>query len=325
MRTFSLLFALVLSGLSLSAQTDSLAVAELLDSKAYSDFSGVVSLLDATGMAVSVPVGLAHEVPATEMSATNAFRIGYLTELYTAVCILQLVESGRLALESTVKELVPEVELEGEDAITLAHLLTHTSGVPRIDSMYTDRLTPSRLAHSYAAKTEDYAPIGTYRHSQLDYILLGMVAEKFNMKNWQYLVEDDVVRKLGLEHTDEHERGQLIDGMCTGYLTTGKTRTPEPRYRMGNMGAAGCMYSTASDMATFYHAFCTGHFFSTAALDQLDAFGKSLAPEYPGMRTRTSIVQGFSCHIEPGLLILSNTNLTLGGLVGDVKKELGDK
>lgn len=49
--------------------------------------------------------------------------------MFTVVSILQLVESGQLRLDQTVKELLPESQLKNADKITVHHLLNHTSGL----------------------------------------------------------------------------------------------------------------------------------------------------------------------------------------------------
>lgn len=319
MRILPLLFALCLS-LNSFGQVNIKALSKVVKTHHDAAFSGVVAVWDSSGEFSIAAAGFADQTTSLQMDAEQVFRIGYLTELFTTVCILQLVERGNIGLDSKLSELIPESGVLGGEDISISHLLTHTSGVPVVDSIPDDRKTPNRMVYSHISDAKAYGKVGRYRHSMLDYILLGMVAEKFNMKSWQYLVEDDVVRHLSLTATDEHERGQLIDGMATGYTTTPDgTLTPEPRYRVGNLGAAGCMYSTAADLFTFHQAFCAGHFFNVALLDELDAFASQKNKDYPGMRVRSSHMKGFTCHIEPGLLVLANSDRDLTGLVGDAR------
>lgn len=74
----------------------------------------------------------ARGVPAT---ADTLYRIASITKLFTATSILQLRDAGRLQLDDPVDRHVPwfAVKSRHDDAppITIRHLITHTSGLPR--------------------------------------------------------------------------------------------------------------------------------------------------------------------------------------------------
>jgi CubicO group peptidase (beta-lactamase class C family) len=72
-------------------------------------------------------------VPATP---ETAYRLGFLTNLFTATAAMQLVEQGKLDLDQPLQHYLPEFSIltrsNGTAAppITLRHLLTHHSGLP---------------------------------------------------------------------------------------------------------------------------------------------------------------------------------------------------
>ncbi|MDX6229616.1 MAG: hypothetical protein QOI76_3006, partial [Frankiales bacterium] len=71
---------------------------------------------------------------ATDVAATDdaLFQIGSITKVYTASLVMQLVEEGRVQLDAPVVTYLPELKLadtEVAEAVTLRHLLTHTSGI----------------------------------------------------------------------------------------------------------------------------------------------------------------------------------------------------
>jgi CubicO group peptidase (beta-lactamase class C family) len=60
------------------------------------------------------------------------FQIGSISKVYLATLAMRLVEEGKLTLDTPVASVLPELELadrEAQQAITLWHLLTHTSGI----------------------------------------------------------------------------------------------------------------------------------------------------------------------------------------------------
>ena len=62
------------------------------------------------------------------------FRLGSITKQFTAAAILLLAERGKLTLDDPIKKHVPDAPAAW-DAITIFHLLTHTSGIPNFTNL----------------------------------------------------------------------------------------------------------------------------------------------------------------------------------------------
>ena len=66
------------------------------------------------------------------------------TKAITVVLVLRAIERGQLALTTPISDVVPEFSGRGREAITIFHLLTHSSGLPSVwsarEGMYIDRL-----------------------------------------------------------------------------------------------------------------------------------------------------------------------------------------
>ena len=78
----------------------------------------------AFGWAVRTP----ERIPATP---NTIFDLASLTKVTaTLPCILRLLEQGEFRLEDPVSMFIPEFGQGGKEAITIRHLLTHTSGLP---------------------------------------------------------------------------------------------------------------------------------------------------------------------------------------------------
>jgi len=76
--------------------------------------------------------GVANLNSGLPVTADTLFQIGSITKLYTATLALQMVDKGLLRLDQPVVGILPEFRLEDKEAsdqITLAHLLSHTSGM----------------------------------------------------------------------------------------------------------------------------------------------------------------------------------------------------
>jgi hypothetical protein len=75
------------------------------------------------------------------------------------------------------------------------------------------------------------------------------------------------------------------------------------------------MYATAQELFAAHEAFCDGTFFNSALLDQTDELARQTAPMYPGMRVRQSAMRGFQGYVAPGIVVLSNNDRPLNGLI----------
>jgi Beta-lactamase len=99
---------------------------------------------------------VAHGVlnSATEVSVTpeSLFQVGSITKIWTATMIMQLVDEGRLSLDTTVAQALPGVRLGAADVgdrVTVRHLLTHTSGVD--GDIFTDTGRGDECVQRYVA------------------------------------------------------------------------------------------------------------------------------------------------------------------------------
>ena len=77
--------------------------------------------------------GLANIELNVPMKPEMSFRIASMTKQFTAVAILMLVERGKIKLSDRLPALLPNFPAHGQ-AITVEHLLTHTSGLKRFDT-----------------------------------------------------------------------------------------------------------------------------------------------------------------------------------------------
>ncbi|WP_254555297.1 serine hydrolase domain-containing protein, partial [Salmonella enterica] len=72
--------------------------------------------------------GLAVVEDGTAVTAASNFRLASVSKQFTAAAVLLLVEDGRLGLDQTARQWLPELP-PAAAAITLRQLLSHTSGL----------------------------------------------------------------------------------------------------------------------------------------------------------------------------------------------------
>ena len=217
------------------------------------------------------------------ITGDTRFKIGSLTQQFTAVAVLQLREQGQLQLDDPVRKHLPWVP---QAAVTIRHLLTHSSGIPNYtDSLGTAGVKPATryAAQDIAAIFKDapleFKPGSEFDPSNSGYFLLGMLIEKVSGKAPGEYMQARVFRPAGMNHSSLGGGQVRIDGVAldaAGRLATGYTFSedellvPVVGHDLSVYGAAAGMVSTPTDLSRWDSALRTpGTLLSQASLGEM--------------------------------------------------------
>jgi D-alanyl-D-alanine carboxypeptidase len=204
--------------------------------------------------------GLADLATGAPAQATTRFRIGSLTKAFTAMAILQLVDAGRLTLTDRLCQFVAGCP-PAWHAITLAELLTHTSGIPDYTSLpgYAARsgehLTPNQLIALVARRPLMFTPGSRWSYSNTGYYLLGLVIERVSGISYAQFLTRHIFAPLQMHHTGYDVNHPAPPAHAVGYVNGSR---PARYIDMSVPFAAGALYSTTSDLARWDTALLTG-------------------------------------------------------------------
>jgi D-alanyl-D-alanine carboxypeptidase len=200
---------------------------------------------------------LAKKTPATP--ATD-YRIASLSKLFTATAILQLRDAGKLQLDDPVAKWLPEFAPTHVDAgspvITIRHLLTHTSGLPReVDGTYWNdlRFPPREEMERLLNGMGVVGPPETeFKYSNVAVSLAGYVVEKASGEPYADYVTRHILQPLGMSSTRVIPPKDMAT-LATGYgrRLPGAPRRVEPFFEAAYMVPAANLASTVEDLARF--------------------------------------------------------------------------
>lgn len=218
------------------------------------------------GASVAVGVGAreAHEIALGRIgwtrnadpvdAATTMYDLASLTKVVaTAAGVLLLADDGRLSLDDPVSRFLPEFSEGPRSAVTIRHLLTHTSGLPAGALLLGDTRA-DRLAR--ARRFPIYPPAGAHaEYSDLGYILLWEIAGRAAGEPMVEYLDRRLFAPLGMTST------RFSPGLdCEACAPTGRLRDqslyrgrpfdPLAQRLDGVTGSAG-LFSTAHDLARF--------------------------------------------------------------------------
>ncbi len=160
--------------------------------------------------------GLADRERKTPVAPEALFRIASISKPFTAVAVLQLVESGRLALDARAFELIGFDPAQAADPrtaqITVAQLLHHTGGWDRDksgDPMFRAREIATELKLRPPAAPEavvrwmygrrlDFDPGSAFVYSNFGYCVLGLLVAKIAGQSYERQVREKVLAPAGI-------------------------------------------------------------------------------------------------------------------------------
>ncbi len=189
------------------------------------------------------------------------FQIGSITKVYTASIVLALVDEGKVDLDAPVQTYLPWFALSDSDvaaAVTIRHLLTHTSGFEGDDFTDTGRSDEAlRIYVEGLAKAAQIHPLGErFSYCNSGYSVLGLVVEAVTGGTWDQAVQDVLATPLELTLGTLAEQ-VILQPHALGHLELpGPDGTPAlqvapvwapPR----SVGPAGTICSSAADVLAF--------------------------------------------------------------------------
>jgi D-alanyl-D-alanine carboxypeptidase len=216
----------------------------------------------------------------TDYPAQSVFPIYSITKTLTAICVLRLVETGAVHLDTPAREWLPEASLP--PTITLTHLLRHTSGLrdygplpgyhdavrahperPWTRQQFLDAVLPQGLL---------FAPGERFSYSNVGYMLLIDIVERVTGRAFAELVHGFITRPLALQHTSMLERVddmmRCVPGFGSDVTSDGQVVDVRGRYHPG-WCAPRLVASTVEDVTLVFDRLLAGHVLAPESLGHM--------------------------------------------------------
>src|SRR6266566_8244755 len=215
---------------------------------------------------------LEKKIPCT--TNTN-FRLASVTKQFTAMAVLILAEQEKLSLKDHLPKFFPRFPEYGK-AITLRHLLTHTSGLPDYEDHIpqgttiplSDRDVLFILRHQ--SKT-DFPPGSQFHYSNSSYALLALIVENVSGKTFPAFVKEKIFDPLGMTNSIAYVAGlSCVPNRAYGYVNgTSGWELSDQSLSSAVLGDGG-IYSSVGDLFKWDQALYTEKLISRKML--ADAF-----------------------------------------------------
>ncbi len=213
--------------------------------------------------------GLADMQLNVTLEPDMVFKIGSTTKQFTAVAVMLLVEQEKLSLDDPIIKYLPGCP-EAWGAITIRHLLTHTSGIDDYidyDNIRDDQ-TVDELIDGFKNRELVFQPGDKWKYSNPGYVLLGKIIEVVSEQSYEQFLYHNLFEPGNMKSTTLGNNSRIIPDLVSGYRKN-KDRYYNARYMsMTHPYAAGGLVSSVEDMAKWHIALINGQIISRANLRQ---------------------------------------------------------
>lgn len=236
---------------------------QVIDSRFKADEPGGVALVAEGGNIIyQRAFGMANLELNIKMQPDMVFEIGSMTKQVTAVCILQLMEKGKLKLTDPIIKYIPDYPASWQQ-VTVEHLLTHTSGIT--DGGARPNVMAKEMISQYQNKPLSFAPGSKWAYSSTGYAVLGAIIENVSGISYEEYVQKNIVGPLALTHTYFAINPRVIPNRVPSYLGARGRFRNAPRQDLPLTGA-GALISNPADMLKWTEALVSGKVISKETL-----------------------------------------------------------
>jgi len=234
------------------------------------DIAGAVTLVASGGRIAHFEAhGLTDLESKKAMTKDTVFRIMSMTKPVTAVAVMMLEEEGRLRVTDPVSKYIPEfAHATVGDArapvareITIAHLLTHTSGLPNGNIAERSEDTLAAAMPRLAQIPLSFQPGSEWAYSGLlGPDVLARIVEIVSGQSYDRFLRERIFDPLGMKETSHYPSDAQRPRVATLYTRTATGLVPRGdtySSRTYFSGSAGLL-STAEDYLQFAQMLANG-------------------------------------------------------------------
>jgi len=212
------------------------------------------------GTLETAAAGITNIASGVELTTDTIMHIGSITKVFTTTLVMQLVDEGRVRLDTPVRTYLPDfrvADMEAAERITVKMLLNHTSGI--------DGKLTREAGHDQERIVDGMARIATMGQlhppgAEVSYCNAGMVVAGYLVqhltgKSWYDAVKERIFRPVGMDHAIVVPEDALLYRSSVGHhlnATDGKpVRTSFAFLPLSYAPAGATAMMSATDLVTF--------------------------------------------------------------------------
>ncbi|WP_240475182.1 serine hydrolase domain-containing protein [Neotamlana sedimentorum] len=199
-------------------------VQKQLDQAVGHGFDGVIVYIDQANKAPQYLASGWHNKATKTPAKPNAlFKIASISKLYDAVAVTKLVSQGKLSLDKTLADYLPEVvgHIEYAEQITLRLMIQHRSGIPNFTDAPNFWANPTQSYEESLTlildKPANFKPDTDYEYCNTNYLLINKIMDNALGYNNFKFIKQEILKPLNLKNTFSSLSEVNINDVMSGY------------------------------------------------------------------------------------------------------------
>ena len=235
------------------SQTAARIQAALEDWARQGKLSGAVLVARDGKVLVSQGYGQADQERQLANTAETKFHLASVTKMFTAMATMLLQKQGKLGVQDLICKYIDDCP-SAWGAVTIHHILTHTSGIHEINDtagiteLAQHPATPLQLIDQFRLLPLDFPPGEKYSFSNSGYILLGYIIERVSGRPYAQFMQEDIFDPLGMKNSGYDDTYLVAPGYALGYKNASDLAYP---VGASILYASAGLYSTVGDLLLF--------------------------------------------------------------------------
>jgi len=233
-------------------RTDSLINVDMIMHQAINDSvfpGGVVGVMKDGALVWNEGYGYHDYHQTTAVADNDVYDLASLTKVMgTTTAVMKLVDEGKLALDETVAQFIPEFDSDEKREITIEQMLLHTSGLPAF-KIYVDKLkTRGEILEAIRNEPLENEPGEEYVYSDLGFILLAEIVEEISGQRIDIYLRNNFYIPMGMYST--HYNPKNVGGWMTRRI---------PPTEIDNVYNRGIVQANVHDERAYFMNGVAGH------------------------------------------------------------------
>jgi D-alanyl-D-alanine carboxypeptidase len=229
------------------------------------DFQGYAIVIKNGNDLVRKGFGLANKSSVIPQGDNLAYRIGSVTKTITAAAIVQLKRDGLISsFNQTLDKF--DSEFPNGNQITIAHLLSHQSGIPDYQFVAEDAYEQGEITNEediyeiiidmISQNGLNFTPGSGKQYSNSNYLIAALLVQELSQMSFHEYIQQKICTPIGMTNTHKGNNVINTDTHAQGYLNG----NPNSTYPMIIAFGAGDYSSTPNDMEIWINAIKTNWF-----------------------------------------------------------------
>ncbi|AVR44948.1 peptidase [Christiangramia fulva] len=217
-------------------------------------------------------IGYADYKNRKKANVETKYRIGSISKTFTAALVMQLIEEGKLQLDTKLSLFYPQIP--NSDKIKIEDLLRHQSGLYNFtnsedfEQWKGQKQSREQLLKRFTQNPIVFEPGEKTQYSNTNYVLLSFIVEDIEKTEFAEVLIKKILKPLHLENTYFGSELDPAKGEALAYQQSGDW-TPVEETDMSIVLGAGGIISTPSDLNKFYTALFNGEIVKPESLSKM--------------------------------------------------------